>query len=66
MPIRMIYEPDLVSKGVEIDVYHFHQENDTLKCFVTAWVIDEGYWLTVPLDTVRPITKTKKRRSLNG
>lgn len=66
MPIRMIYEPNSLEKGVEVDVYHFHQLDDTLDCFVTAWVVDKGYWLTVPLHTVRPVTKTKKKEPLNG
>ena len=54
MPIRMIYEPTSTEKGVEVDVYHFHQLDESLECFVTAWVIEKEYWITVPLYTLRP------------
>lgn len=60
MPIKMIYEPSSTQEGIEVDVYHFHQLDDTLDCFVTAWVPEKEYWLTVPLHTLRPVSKRKK------
>ena len=54
MPIRMIYEPTSTEKGIEVDVYHFHQLDESLDCFVTAWVIEKEYWITVPINTLRP------------
>lgn len=63
MPIRMLYEPNS-HESVEIDVYHFHQLDDNLECFVTAWVVDKEYWLTVPLSAVKPIKKSKKKKEL--
>ena len=54
MPIRMTYEPTSTEKGVEVDVYHFHQLDESLECYVTAWVIEKEYWITVPINTLRP------------
>ena len=61
MPIRMIYEPTTTQPGVEIDVYHFHQLDESLDCFVTAWVVNQGYWLTVPIDTIRPCSLSPRK-----
>lgn len=63
MPIRMIYEPTATEKGIEVDVYHFHQLDESLECYVTAWVIENEYWLTVPIHTLRPL-KLNLRKEL--
>ena len=65
MPIRMIYEPTSTEKGVEVDVYHFHQLDESLDCFVTAWVIEKEHWITVPIYTLRP-SKLTPRKELLG
>lgn len=65
MPIRMLYQPNSIETGVEIDVYHFHQLEETLDCFVTGWVVNEGYWITTPIHTLKPIDTLKKKLPLN-
>ena len=62
MPIRMIYQPTSIEKGIEIDVYNFHQLDENLECFVTGWVVKDGYWLTVPLHTIHPKTAETKKK----
>ena len=64
MPIRMIYEPNSHERGVEVDVYHWHQLDDTLDCFVTAWVVEKEYWITVPIHTIRPVKPVYRKELL--
>lgn len=54
MPIRLIYKPTSTEKGVEVDAYYFHQLDESHECYVTAWVIEKEYWITVPIHTLRP------------
>ena len=43
MPIRMIYEPTSTEKGIEVDVYHFHQLDETLEDAMRITVIAAGF-----------------------
>ena len=61
MPIRMYYQPSEHSEPRKIDVYHFHNINETLECFATGWLLDVDTWVTVPVYMLKPIKKKTKK-----
>ena len=62
----MICETSSVNKPFEVDVYNFYHEPETHEVFVTCWVVNLEYWITVPLHTISPINKkdTSKKQLL--
>ena len=62
MPIRMRYKDPLTEEYLDVDVYHFYTDKETLDCFVVCWVISKEYWCTVPIFTLTPIQKKETLR----
>lgn len=64
-PIRMSYFDSIEDKEFMIDVYHFHQLEDTLDVLVTGWLVESECWITVPIFMITPIVKKQKKKALN-
>ena len=60
-PIRMLYTSSLHDKSMLVDIYHFHQCDDTLDVLATGWLVEAQSWITVPVFMLTPIVENKKK-----
>ena len=52
-PIRMICNMSIANTKEPIDVYNFNVF-DTMEVVVTGWLVNQKYWVTVPIDCITP------------
>lgn len=61
MIYKMTYTNKVINETLEVDVYNFITDFETMECYALCWSTEKQYWMTVPVYMLTPRETTKKK-----